>query len=209
MTGTNRLFAFIAGAAGPLAFAGAAAAASYTIQDTSFRDPTSGRVQQLTLEVDASADAAWAALSTDAGLQGWVAPVVHVDLMNGGMLEASYSASSHIGDRENIRNQIIAYVPGRMMAYHNVHVPKGAPADFALLAALCTVIEIQPIDAGRSRIVESGVGYGDGPGFDSLYAHFTAGNRFEFEALAKSLTGHPVDWAAEAMAAKASVGDKK
>ena len=209
MTRKNRLLAAIAGAGGALSIVGAATAAGYTIKDTSFRDPTSGRVQQLTLEVDAPADAAWAALSTDAGLKGWVAPVVHVDLMNGGMLEAAYSASSRIGDRENIRNQIIAYVPGRMMAYHNVHVPKGAPADFALLAALSTVIEIEPIDSGHSRIVESGVGYGEGPGFDALYAHFTAGNRFEFEALAQSLTGHPVDWAAEAASAKASVGDKK
>ncbi len=189
--------------------AGGAQAADYTIKDASYRDPLSGRVQQLVLEVPVSAEAAWAAISTDAGLKGWVAPVVHIDLMNGGMMEASYSAAAHIGDRENIRNQIIAYVPGRAMVYQNVHVPRGAPADFALLAALRTIIEIEPIDAGHVRIVESGVGYGEGPGFDALYAHFGAGNAYEFDALAKSLTGHPMDWAAEAAKAKASVGEKK
>ena len=209
MTRINRLSARAVALALTLGAAGAAVAADYTIKDTSFRDPVSGRVQQLVLEVPVSADAAWAAISTDAGLKGWVAPVVHIDLMNGGMLEASYSASSHLGDRENIRNQIIAYVPGRMMVYQNIHVPKGAPADFALLAALRTTIEIEPVDAGHARIIESGVGYGEGPGFDALYAHFSAGNRYEFDALAKSLTGHPIDWAAEAASAKASVGDKK
>ena len=152
MPNINRLSACAAALALSLGAAGGAVAADYTIKDTSYRDPVSGRVQQLTLEVPASADAAWAAISTDAGLKGWVAPVVHVDLMNGGMLEASYSASSHLGDRENIRNQIIAYVPGRVMVYQNIHVPKGAPADFALLAALRDVIEIVPIDATHTRI---------------------------------------------------------
>ena len=206
MTGIHRLSAC---AMALTLSCGGAVAADYTIKDTSYVDPVSGRVQQLTLEVAVPADAAWAAISTDAGLKGWVAPVVHIDLMNGGMLEASYSASSHLGDRENIRNQIIAYVPGRMMVYQNIHVPKGAPADFALLAALRTTIEIEPVDAGHARIIESGVGYGEGPGFDALYAHFGAGNRYEFDALAKSLTGHPIDWAAEAASAKASVGDKR
>jgi uncharacterized protein YndB with AHSA1/START domain len=180
----------------------------YTIKDTSFRDPVNGRVQQLTLEVAAPADKVWAALSTDDGLRGWTAPVVHVDLMNDGILEASYSISSHIGDRENIRNQIVAYVPGRLIVYRNVHVPKGAPPDFALLAAVRTSVEIEPIDPGHTRLVESEVGFGEGAGFDALYAHFSSGNRYEFEALARSVLGHPVDWAAEAAKAKASVGDQ-
>ena len=180
----------------------------YSIRDTSFRDPVSGRVQQLTLEVAAPADKVWAAFATDDGLRGWAGPVAHVDLMNGGVQETSYSISSHLGERENIRNQIVAYVPGRLIAYHNVHVPANAPADFALLAALRTVIEIQPIDAGHTRVVESQVGYGEGAGFDALYAHFSSGNQYEFKVLAQSLLGHPVDWAAEAAQAKASVGDK-
>lgn len=193
-----------------LSLAGAARAteAPYSIRDTSFKDPLAGRVQQLTLEVAAPADRVWAALSTDEGLKTWVAPVAHVDLMNGGVEEASYDARAHLGDRENIRNQIIAYVPGRLLVYHNIHVPKGAPPDFALLAALRTIIEVQPIDAGHSRVVQSGVGYGEGPAFDALYAHFDAGNRYEFELLGKAVTGHPMDWAAEAAKAKASVGSK-
>jgi uncharacterized protein YndB with AHSA1/START domain len=180
----------------------------YVIKDTSFRDPVSGRVQQLTLEVAAPADKVWAAFSTDDGLRGWAAPVVHVDLMNDGVQEASYSITSHIGERENIRNQIVAYVPGRLIVYHAVHVPKGAPPDFALLAAVRTAIEIEPIDAGHTRVVESQVGFGEGAGFDALYAHFSSGNRYEFEALARSLLGHPADWAAEAARARSSVGDK-
>jgi uncharacterized protein YndB with AHSA1/START domain len=205
----KRILASAAFALGALACASASGAdPGYTLKDTSFRDPVSGRVQQLTLEVAAPADKVWAAVSSDDGLRGWVAPVVHVDLMNDGMLEASYSITSHIGDRENIRNQIIAYVPGRLIVYHNVHVPKGAPPDFALLAAVRTAIEIEPIDAGHTRVVESEVGFGEGAGFDALYAHFSSGNQYEFEALARSLLGHPMDWAAEAAKAKSSVDDK-
>ena len=181
---------------------------AYTIKDTSFRDEFGQRVQQLVLDVDASPAEVWKALTTDEGIKRWAAPIAHVDLMNGGMWESSYSLSSHIGDRENIRNQIIAYVPGRLLVFHNVHVPKGAPPDFALLPAIRTILQIEPLGHGRARVTQSGVGYGEGAGFDGLYAHFNAGNRFVFEGLAKALTGKPVDWQAEADKAKASVGDK-
>ena len=61
------------------------------------------------------------------------------------------------------------------------------------------------LGGGRTRIVESGVGYGEGPGFDDLYRHFSAGNAEEFSDLAKYLASGPVDWKTELAPVTASV----
>jgi uncharacterized protein YndB with AHSA1/START domain len=185
-----------------------ALAAAPTITDTSFRAPDGSRVQQLELVVDAPVAKVWDAFATDAGFTSWAAPVAHVDLANDGIIEATYSLSGKIGDPDNIRNQIVAYVPYRMIAFHNVHVPKGAPFKPEVIGQIRTIVLFEDM-GGRTRVTESGVGYRDGKDFDEMYAHFRSGNAEEFTALATYLTKGPVDWRAAAAAATASVGEKR
>ena len=71
------------------------------------------------------------------------------------------------------------------------------------------MVLFEELGNGRTRIVESGVGYGEGQDFDDMYAHFRSGNEEEFTALATYLTKGPVDWKAQAAAAVASVNEKK
>jgi uncharacterized protein YndB with AHSA1/START domain len=198
-----------ASAATVLFFAGMTGAclAGSTIKDTSFKDRDGHRIQQLKMVVEAPVAAVWSAFTTDDGLKSWVAPVAHVELANDGMMEASYSITAKIGDPDNIKNQIIAYVPERLLVYHNVHVPKGAPPDFALLGSIRTIVEMSDLGDRRTRITESGVGYGEGASYDALFKHFSAGNIEEFTLLARSLEGHKVDWKAQGPGVKASVGD--
>jgi uncharacterized protein YndB with AHSA1/START domain len=173
------------------------AAAPVQISDTSFHDDQGHRVQQLKVDIDAPVSKVWAAFTTDAGFTSWAAPVAHVTMGNDGMIEASYMMSSKIGDAENIRNQIVAYVPEHLLVLHNVHVPKGAPFKPEVIDKIRTVIELEDLGGGRTRVIESGVGYGDGADFDSMYAHFRSGNAEEFSALAQTFVSGPVDWKAE------------
>jgi len=186
-----------------------ALAAAPVVTDTSFRAPDGSRVQQLELVVDAPVAKVWDAFTTDAGFTSWAAPVAHVNLRNDGIIEATYSLSGKLGDPDNIRNQIVAFVPYRMIAFHNVHVPKGAPFKPDVISQIRTVVALEDLGNGRTRIVESGVGYGEGRDFDEMYDHFRSGNAEEFTALATYLTKGPVDWKAQAAAAVASVNDKK
>jgi uncharacterized protein YndB with AHSA1/START domain len=186
----------------------ASGAAAPDVKNTSFTDENGQKVQQLTMVVDAPASTVWKALTTDEGFKSWAAPVAHIELKNDGVIEASYSLASEIGDPDNIRNQIIAYVPERILVLHNVHVPKSSPADFALLGTIRTIIELVDLGHGRTRITQSGVGYGESADYDALFKHFSAGNIEEFSLLAQSLAGHPVAWKAEAAPVKASVGDQ-
>ena len=175
------------------------------IEDTSFRDADGHRVQQLRVIVDAPVKKVWDAFTTDAGFECWAVPVAHITLGNDGMMESSYLLSSKIGDPDNIKNRIVAYLPDKLLVIRNEHVPKGAPFDPVLIATIRTVMQFEDLGDGRTRVTESGVGYGDGPGYDTMYAHFRAGNAEEFADLAQSFVTGPVDWKAEAAKMVASV----
>jgi len=187
------------------AFAADAPKAPIKIQDTSFRDADGHRVQQLTVIVNAPVKVVWDAFTTDAGFERWAVPVTHITLGNDGMMESSYLLSSKIGDPDNIKNSIVAYLPEKLLVIRNEHVPKTGPFDPVLIASLRTIMQFEDLGDGRTRVTESGVGYGEGAGYDSMYAHFRDGNAEEFAALAQSFVTGPVDWKAEAAKMEASV----
>ncbi len=186
----------------------AAAAAPVEVKDTSFRDGDGHRVMQLTAIVPASASDVWKAFTTDDGFKRWAVPVTHITLGNDGMMESSYEITSKVGDPDNIRNRIVAYLPEKLIVLQNAHVPKGAPFDPVLIASLRTVITFEVVDAAHTRVTEAQVGYGEGAGYDSMYQHFLGGNAYALRSLAESFISGPVDWKAEAAKANASVGAK-
>lgn len=174
-------------------------------KDTSFNDAAGNRVQQLQLDVDAPVAKVWWALTTSEGFRTWAAPVAHIALANDGMIEASYRMTARIGDPDNIKNRIVAYVPEHILVLRNEHAPKSAPFSAAAFSQIRTIIELQDIGGGRTRVIESGVGYGEGKDFDSVYSHFRSGNAEEFDLLERSLTMGPIDWKAEIGAADTSI----
>jgi len=99
----------------------------------------------------------------------------------------------------------VAYVPEHLLILHNVHVPKGAPFKPDVIDKIRTVIELEDLGNGRTRVIESGVGYGEGADFDSMYAHFRDGNAEEFATLAQIFVSGPIDWKAEAEKMQAAV----
>jgi uncharacterized protein YndB with AHSA1/START domain len=181
------------------------AAEQVPIHDSSYRDGYGHRVQQLSVVVDATVAKVWDAFMTDDGFTRWATPVAHITVENGGgMMESSYLLGAKIGDPDNIKNEIVAYLPNSMIAIHNVQMPKGAPFDPMLIGNIRTVITFDDL-GGKTRVTESQVGYGDGAGYDSMYTHFRDGNAAELESLAQSFLGNPVDWKAEAAKMQASV----
>jgi uncharacterized protein YndB with AHSA1/START domain len=188
----KRLFALSA-----MLLCSTAAANAGAIKDTSFRDADGHRVQQLETVIDAPVAKVWAAFTTDDGFKTWGAPVVHITPGHDGMMEASYLPTSKIGDAENIRNRIVVYFPEHLLVIHNEHAPKGGPFKQEVIDKIRTVFEFQDIGGGKTHMVESGVGYGEGAEFDSMYAHFRAGNAEEFALLERSFVSGPLDWKAE------------
>jgi uncharacterized protein YndB with AHSA1/START domain len=160
-------------------------AATGAVVDTSYRAVGGGRVIELSALVKAPVDAVWAAFTTAEGFAKWAAPFARIDLRVGGQFETSYNASAVSGAADNIRNEIVALVPLRLVVIRNVQAPPKAPFDTPSFQKTQTAIHFQPLDAQTTRVTLQNAGYLDGPGFDSSYQHFLAGNTWTLGKLSE------------------------
>jgi uncharacterized protein YndB with AHSA1/START domain len=167
------------------------------VSNTSFTEPGGDRAIQLATDVPAAVHDVYAAFTTTEGFSSWAVPVTQVELRVGGIIESSYDAHAKIGDRDNIRNEIVAYVPDRLLVIRNVQAPSTLPhAD--LFQRTVTVIEFAALDRGHTRVTLTNSGYGGGEGFAQLYRNFEWGDAYSLAALRKRFERGPVDWAAQA-----------
>ena len=160
------------------------------VVDTSIASPGDDRILRESIVIAAPREKVWTAFATTEGLRAWEAPVVTIDLKVGGFLEDSYDPKARIGDRNNIKNEILGFLPGELLILRNTQ----APADFKyadLYGRVTTIIQFEDAGPGRTRLIISGVGFGAGSGFDALYAFFHAGNAYELKLLKAHLEGGP------------------
>jgi uncharacterized protein YndB with AHSA1/START domain len=174
------------------------------VTNTSFVEPGGDRSLQLSIDVPATPKAVFDAFTTSEGFSSWAVPLARIDLRIGGIIEASYDAKSKFGDPDNIKNQIVAYVPNRLLVIHNVQTPAGF-VDSALFQKTVTIIEFSPIDAKTTHVTLTNAGYGTGAGFDDVYNHFVWGDAYTLHELRARFVNGPVDWAA--VAAKEAAQD--
>jgi uncharacterized protein YndB with AHSA1/START domain len=179
------LFAGLAGAA-----AAAPVAGRPHVEDSSIVEPDGGRILRESIVIAAPRQAVWKAFATADGIKSWEAPVAAIDLKVGGYMEASYDPKSHLGDPDNIRHEVLGYLPGELLMFRNVQAPKGFKHQ-ELFARTTTVIQFEDLGQGRTRVTVSGVGYGQGKDYDELYAFFHSGNAYLLEMLKAHFEGGP------------------
>jgi uncharacterized protein YndB with AHSA1/START domain len=157
--------------------------------------------------VNAPLAEAWQALTTSEGWRGWAAPFAMVDFRLGGFIETSYRPDAQAGAPENIRNQIIAYLPNRMFAIRNVQAPPKAAFDVATFQSMHTVVLLEPLSDRTTAVAFVQPGYRSGEPYDTVLKHFRWGNGWTLEQLKKRFDVGPVDWAR--LAAEAQKAAKK
>jgi len=165
------------------------------VTNTSFVEPGGDRSLQLSIDVPAPAKAVFDAFTTSEGFSSWAVPVAKVDLHIGGMIEASYDSKAKLGDPNNIKNQIIAYVPNRLLVIQNVQAPAGF-VDSKLFQKTVTIMEFTPTDANTTHVTLTNAGYGQGAGFDNVYSHFEWGDAYTLHELRARFVNGPTDWVA-------------
>lgn len=153
--------------------------------DTSSLEADGDRVMQLSVLVPAPTAQVWTALTTADGWKRLGVGFANVDFRIGGVIETSYSAETTLGARTNIRNEIIAYVPERMLAIRNVQAPPNFPHadEFSRTA---TVMELEPVGDAETRLTLTATGFQPGPAYDALYAMFRQSNGYTLETLRDS-----------------------
>ena len=143
------------------------------------------RSHETIVVIPAPAPQVWQALTTAEGWKRMGVKLVMMDFRIGGTIETSYNDGAKAGDAGNIKNQVVAYIPGRMLALRNTQAPPNFPypGEFATTA---TVFELAPVDAASTRVTATGVGYGTGAGYDWLIRMFQEGNAWSLNQLARS-----------------------
>lgn len=165
-----RAFAFAAA----LALAGPALAQPAAVKDTSSVDQTGSRLLQQSIVIHAPAATIWQALTDQARYRQWVAPTSYVDLRVGGSVEVSFNPAWKAGDPVDLKQEIVGYIPERLLVFRNVTAPPLPGA--ALYPKLSIILELRPAGEGQTEVVLSQVGYGTGADFDALYGFFKSHN---------------------------------
>ncbi|MFO1315835.1 MAG: SRPBCC domain-containing protein [Burkholderiales bacterium] len=185
-------------AAAIVAFAAGAAFAqsppAYPVADGSYVAPDGTRVLQQSIVVPARAADVWKAFTTSEGFASWAAPVAFVDFRLGGHIEATYDPQGKIGAPGNIRNEIVAFVPERVLAIRNTQAPPSTAFDAPTFQTLHTVIFLDAAGPEATRVTIVQPGYGTGDKYDGVYAHFARGNAWSLQQLAKRFAEGPAKW---------------
>jgi len=166
---------------------------SAEVRLTSYTTPSGERVLRHEVDLDAPPSAVWNAYATSEGLHGHTAPVASIDLRPGGFMESSYNPKGHLGDPANILNEVIAFVPQRMLTIRIARTPPNFPhAEVA--RQVWTVVEIADLGHGRSHLTASMYGWKQGPEWDAVYGFFEKGNQVSAQRLQSYLAGKPATW---------------
>ena len=162
------------------------------VSNTSYVDAAGQRALQLSMDIPAPPHAVFEAFATSEGFKSWAVAVARVDLRTGGEIESSYDAKAAIGDPNNIRNQIVTFIPDRLLVIRNIQAPKGFAGQGEFQKTV-TVIEFEPIASGGTRVRLTNTGYGSSPEAQTVYGHFEWGNAYTLAELKKRFEKGPID----------------
>ncbi len=136
--------------------------------------------------VNAPVDQVWKLFTTKEGIESWMVAKTEFELKIGAIWKNSYSKDSDLGDDASIHHVILAYDPGRMLAFRTVKPPKGFPFPNAL-AKTWNVIYLEPLSEGRTRVTGRMLGYTDDQEAQQMRTFFVRGNQQTMDALVKRI----------------------
>jgi uncharacterized protein YndB with AHSA1/START domain len=187
-------FAAFVGALALCLTCSSAVSAEADVVDSSFRLPGGERVLELSVVVSAPLEEAWRMYTTADGFRTWAAPFAKIDLRVGGEYETSYNSAAAAGAPANIRNEIVALIPLRLVVIRNVQAPPDTPFDAPTFQATQTAVHFHAIDQRLTRVTLQNAVYLDGAKYDGVYKFFLAGNRWTLAKFRERFERGPVEW---------------
>jgi uncharacterized protein YndB with AHSA1/START domain len=133
--------------------------------------------------VNAPVEAVWRAWTTVEGIQSWMVARTDIEFRVGGLWRTTYSRDADLAGDAAIHHRILAFDPGRMLAFQTIKTPKDFP--FPGIVRTWTVVYLEPIDTGRTKVTVRMVGYDDDAESLKMRAFFEKGNQATLDALVK------------------------
>jgi uncharacterized protein YndB with AHSA1/START domain len=136
------------------------------------------------LEIPAPVSDVWAAFTTSAGLDSWLAPDCTVDLKPGGDWLVHFPGGSTGG------GTIVSFVPQK-----EIVISALAPDKFPTVRATRTHAVFTFLPHGAATVVRlTQTGWKNGAEWDSAYEYLVAGNAQLLGALHRRFASGPIDW---------------
>jgi uncharacterized protein YndB with AHSA1/START domain len=162
------------------------------VTNTSYVDAAGQKALQLSMDIPAAPRAVFEAFATAEGSKSWAVAVARIDLRTGGEIESSYDPKASIGNPNNIKNQIVTFIPDHLLVIRNVQAPKGFAGQGEFQKTV-TVVEFDSIADGGTRVRITNTGYGAAPEAQTVYGHFEWGNAYTLAELKKRFQKGPID----------------
>ena len=140
--------------------------------------------------VNGSVDAVWKAFTTKPVIEQWMVAKTEIELKVGGLWRTSYNKDADLNGDAAIHQSILAFDPGRMLAFRTIKTPKNFP--FPAIVNTWTVVYFESAGAGKTRVTATMMGFEDDEQGRGMREFFERGNKSEFDALIKFFeTGRP------------------
>jgi len=155
------------------------------VENTSYVNGSLEKVLQLSIIVPLEIKEVWKYFSTDAKLSQWIAPVAHIELKNGGFIITNYDTTKKLSDSSSIRLGIISYLENELLLLKvdlNNNFSKKVQDEDQNLQEIIQFISIAP---GKTKIISSMIGWGQGKDWEKTYDFFAMGNEWTYKQLLK------------------------
>jgi uncharacterized protein YndB with AHSA1/START domain len=165
------------------------------VTNTSYVLANGERVLRHEVVMDAPVAKVWKAFTTPEQMRHFIAPVVALDLRPGGIWEASYDPDGKIGIPGNIQNEVLVFVPDKLLAIRIKAAPPRFP-HLEVAKAVWTVIWFDDIGGAKTRVTIEMLPWKRSSESDVLYNFFEAGNDVTLRRARDYFAGTPTNWRA-------------
>jgi len=132
--------------------------------------------------VNAPIEEVWKSFSTKEGIESWMVAKTEFELRVGATWRTSYSKDSNLNDDASIHHIILAYDPGRMLAFRTVKTPANFPFPNAI-AKSWNVIYFESAGPGRTKVTTHTLGFEANEESQKMRTFFEEGNRTTMDNL--------------------------
>ena len=157
------------------------------VENTSYINKSNEKILQLSIIVPLEVKEAWKFFSTDSKLSQWIAPAVHIELKNGGYITTNYDKMKTLSDTSSIKLGIISYLENELLILKvelNNNFSKKVQEEDQNLQEIIQFVSVAP---GKTKIISSMVGWGQGKDWEKAYDFFVKGNEWTYKELLKLL----------------------
>jgi uncharacterized protein YndB with AHSA1/START domain len=162
--------------------------AAFSLIVTSF---AADRAVKKSTIVDAAVPEVWKTLTTREGIATFLSESSNIDLRPGGRYEILFGKNNPKGLQGAEGCQVLSYIPEKMLSF-SWNSPPTLPV--MRLRKTFVVIELFPVNGGKTRVDLTNGGYQEGPEWDAAYQYFDNAWEYVLNSLADRFKNGPRKW---------------